>query len=292
VAGLVALIAGFVLPATSSAAGCGLHDAGVLRNLEYGGIHEYGVTLKEGIFEGEPFVPGGAARPRVELLGLPSVLHDLDGDGIEEAAVLLAESSGGSGVFTYLSVLSCRDGRAVNTGTACLGDRVMIRSLGGRDGEVVAEFVAAGPADPLCCPTRKVRNAYRMGDGKLFLASSEDQGPLSVADLEGVAWRLTRLGRDEPVPEGVKVTAVFAGGRISGSGGCNRYSAAVTGNGSLSVAIGPAASTRMSCSDPTGDFERRFFSALQEVNRFGFFLGNLVLHYRKGYAGETMTFER
>ena len=83
---------------------------------------------------------------------MPPVLHDLDGDGIDDAAVLLAESSGGSGAFTWLAVVSCRDGRAVNTGTIGLGDRVMIRSLGGQEGSIVVEFVAAGPGEPLCCP--------------------------------------------------------------------------------------------------------------------------------------------
>jgi hypothetical protein len=39
----------------------------------------------------------------VDLLDMPPVLHDLDGDGIGDAAVLLAESSGGSGTFTHLS---------------------------------------------------------------------------------------------------------------------------------------------------------------------------------------------
>jgi hypothetical protein len=48
----------------------------------------------------------------------------------------------------------------------------------------------------------------------------------------------------------------------------------------------------MACPDPAGDFERRYYSALQTANRFGFLLGNLVLHYRMGDAGDTMIFER
>jgi len=223
---------------------------------------------------------------------MPPVLHDLDGDGIDDAAVLLAESSGGSGVFTWLAVVSCRDGRAVNIGTIGLGDRVMIRSMAGQEGAIVVELVAAGPGEPLCCPTRNVRNAYRLRDGNLLLASSEGKGTLSLADLRGVTWRLSRLGRNERAPEGVKVTAVFGEGRVSGSGGCNRYSAAVVETSPLEVSIGPAASTRMACPDPAGRFEDRYFSALQAANRFGFLLGNLVLHYGKGDARDTLIFER
>jgi len=129
-------------------------------------------------------------------------------------------------------------------------------------------------------------------DGNLPLASPEVQGTLSLADLRGVTWRLSRLGRNERVPEGVKVTAVFGDGRVSGSGGCNRYSAAVVETDPPGFSIGPAASTRMACPDPAGGFEDRYFSALQAANRFGFLLGDLVLHYGKGDARDTMIFER
>lgn len=295
VPGLVALIITAIVPSAVSAASAAsspLNNPTVLRNIEYIGIYDNAVILRDGVYEGEPFVPGGASRPRVELLDMPSVLHDLGGDGINDAAVLLAESSGGSGVFTYLAVVSCQDGRAVNVGTIGLGDRVMIRSMAGREGAIVVEFITAGPGEPLCCPTRKVRNTYRLRDGKLLIASSEVQGTLSLADLKGVTWRLSRLGRNALFPKGVKITAEFGDGRVSGSGGCNRYSAAITTTDPQGFSIGPTASTKMACPDPAGGFEDRYFSALQSTNRFGFLLGNLVLHYGKGDARETMIFER
>lgn len=289
---LAVLLATAVMPAAVSAGSCLVDNPAVLRNLEYRGILDGAVTLRDGVYEGIPFVPEGASRPRVTFVDTAPVLHDVDGDGTDEASVLLAESSGGSGVFTYLAVVACRGGRAVNVGTALLGDRVMIRSLTGRDGAILVEMVAAGPGDPLCCPTRKVRNEYRVRDGKLLPASPEEQGTVSVADLEGAAWRLVRLGREERVPEGVKVTAVFEDSKVSGSGGCNRYSAAVASKGPLEISIGPAASTRMACPGPAGEFEQRYLSALQAANRFGFHLGDLVLHYRKGETVGTMRFER
>lgn len=288
----VAMLLAAVVPVSVSAASCRPDDAAVLRNIEYRGVFDGAVALRDGVYEGAPFVPGGASRPRVTLVDMAPVLQDVDGDGIEEAAVLLAGSSGGSGVFTHLAVVACRGDRAVNVGTVLLGDRVMIRSVAGRDGAIVVETVAAGPGDPYCCPTRKVRNAYRLREGKLLLASSEEQGTLSVADLAGVTWRLVRIGREEPVPEGVRVTAAFGNGTVSGSGGCNRYSAAVTEKTPPEIAIGPAAATRMACPDPAGGFEQRYLAALPAVDRFGFHLGNLVLHYRKGDAAETMQFER
>jgi len=92
---------------------------------------------------------------------------------------------------------------------------------------------------------------------------------------------------------GIRDNAVTLGdGRISGSGGCNRYSAAVLETGPGGLSIGPAASTKMACPDPAGGFEDRYFSALQEAHRFGFLLGNLVLHYGKWVGQESMIFER
>jgi len=92
---------------------------------------------------------------------------------------------------------------------------------------------------------------------------------------------------------GIRDNAVTLGdGRISGSGGCNRYSAAVLETGPGGLSIGPVASTKMACPDPAGGFEDRYFTSLKAANRFGFLLGNLVLHYGKGDARETMIFER
>jgi len=73
VPGLVALIVAAIDPSAVSAASCRLEDPTALRNIEYGGIHDNAVTLRDGIYEGRPFFPGGASRPRVELLDLVPV---------------------------------------------------------------------------------------------------------------------------------------------------------------------------------------------------------------------------
>ena len=71
-----------------------------LKNATYIGIYEESVTLTDGVYEGEPFVEGGVARPFVGFIDGSTVYGDLNGDGVDDAAVLLVENSGGSGVFT------------------------------------------------------------------------------------------------------------------------------------------------------------------------------------------------
>ncbi|MCB0173146.1 MAG: LysM peptidoglycan-binding domain-containing protein, partial [Anaerolineae bacterium] len=69
-----------------------------LANATYTGIYDdQEVTLTDGQYEGEPFVEGGASRPTVNFNPNDVAFGDLNGDGVEDAAVLLSENSGGSG---------------------------------------------------------------------------------------------------------------------------------------------------------------------------------------------------
>ena len=99
-----------------------------LGNATYGGIYDEPVTLTDGYYEGEPFVEGGASRPIVQLIEDTVIYGDLNGDGIDDAAMLLVENSGGSGVFTYVGAQLNQDGQPVDAGTVLLGDRTQIQS--------------------------------------------------------------------------------------------------------------------------------------------------------------------
>jgi heat shock protein HslJ len=207
------------------------------------------------------------------------VQGDLDGDSVEEAAVLLAESSGGSGVMTYLALVTWRDGAPVNLATRLIGDRVQIRSLRVEDGELILDYITAGPEEPACCPTRKVRDRYRLQEGRLVESGSEAMGPMSLQDLQGVTWELTHFGRQNPVPEGVRISLSVDGDRVSGSAGCNRYFGRIREKVPGELAIGPVGSTRMACAEPKMSAERTYLEALEEVVKFGFLNGRLVLSY-------------
>jgi hypothetical protein len=56
------------------------------------------------------------------------VTGNLDGDGTEEAAVVLAVSTGASGTFDYLAVAKRTAKGVSSVAVARLGDRVQIRS--------------------------------------------------------------------------------------------------------------------------------------------------------------------
>ncbi|HEV8199093.1 MAG TPA: hypothetical protein VGS03_03640, partial [Candidatus Polarisedimenticolia bacterium] len=62
-------------------------------------------------------------------LGPPRARGDLDGDGREDAAVILLGSGGGSGVFVDLAVVLDRNGVPVHAASAPLGDRVQVHEI-------------------------------------------------------------------------------------------------------------------------------------------------------------------
>jgi heat shock protein HslJ len=263
-----------------------------LGNIAYSGIYEEPVQLVNGVYEGEPFVPGGAARQRVELLADLHATADIDGDGSEEAFVLLSESSSGTGQFLYLAAVTQAEGSARNLGTVSVGDRVDVIGLTSANGEATLEYIVAGPGEPACCPTLMISSTYGFRDGRLVEVSRKELGMLSVGQLAGPTWRLTAFGWNETIPQGVSITATFEGNRISGSAGCNNYFATLDAPTPYELSIGPVGATRMACPPLQMEAEDRFLTALGTATQFGFLLGKLVISYQQDNTQAVLIFER
>jgi LysM repeat protein len=153
--------------ATGTASASGNLTLADLRNATYQGIYAEPVQLTDGKYEGKPFVEGGASRPTVTFVDPFHALGDLNGDGLEDAAVVLAENSGGSGVFLYLAAVVDQNGTPANVATQLLGDRVEIKSVAVDGGEIVIDMVTQGPNDPFCCPSLEVTLRYRLEGDRL-----------------------------------------------------------------------------------------------------------------------------
>jgi heat shock protein HslJ len=94
--------------------------------------------------------------------------------------------------------------------------------------------------------------------------------------LLGTSWRLSALG-DDPVPADAGVTLSFEAGRVTGSGGCNRYFAGCVLGANGALELGPIGSTRRACPEPVMDRERRFFEALEAARSVHLEAGQLLL---------------
>jgi heat shock protein HslJ len=94
------------------------------------------------------------------------------------------------------------------------------------------------------------------------VAAASGEGP-----LDGTAWVLASLvGR--AVAGSPAVTLQFDGGRLSGTDGCNRFSAGYTATGS-ELAVSPQiASTQMACPPEVEAKARAFLAALTGAKRY------------------------
>jgi heat shock protein HslJ len=254
-----------------------------LRNAAYRVLEEPDgpITLVDGRWEGEPYEAGGASRPEVTLVGDFHVLGDLDGDGTDEAVVLLAESSGGSGTRSHLAVVARRGSGLENVGTTPLGDRVQLRAARIEGGRLVVDVVRAGPDDPACCPGELATQGLTLtADGLKPFDAATPQARLSLETVAGVEWVLRAWTFDEPAPDEPEITLRYLEGRFAGRSACNRYFAPVE-EGELpgAIEVGLGAGTMMACPDPEGAMEARFLKLLGRVNRYGFTAGQLMLSY-------------
>lgn len=94
---------------------------------------------------------------------------DLNADGADDAAVLIAENYGGSGIFVSLVVFLNADGQPVQAAAASIDDRPIIESLTIGAGAIGLIAAMHSFDDPMCCPTLHTRQIYNFLDGRLRL---------------------------------------------------------------------------------------------------------------------------
>jgi heat shock protein HslJ len=288
---LLAAISGSAIATGSDTGPLGLTR---LQNSAYAGFESIKgkVQLHAGKWEGEPPQPGSASVPRVDFLGDLVARGDLNGDGRDEAAVVLTTNYGGSGVFFYVAVVARNGEENRNIATRGIGDRVQVRGLRIEEHRLLVDLVRAGAKDASCCPTEVVTLAFRLKGGRL--TTPVQVGPsatLSPQLLAGRRWRLTSWKFGEPTQG--HLTLAYIDGRFLGSTGCNEYSAAVKAADAIgSIAVGPATSTRKQCGPEVMSEDQRFLGLLPSVNRFWFHAGQLALDYGAGEQSGVMFLER
>lgn len=113
-----------------------------------------------------------------------------------------------------------------------------------------------------------------MIDGKTFDGCGGP--PLPPGELAGTSWRIVSIG-GEAVTAPRTPTTAFDDARISGSGGCNRYTGGYTVDGDRLMLSG-VASTKMACVGAGSDTETRLFAALRGTLRLRYdAAGRMVL---------------
>ena len=110
----------------------------------------------------------GSGTFSVQMLNVYAI-GDLNGDGKNDAAVILAENDGGSGVFESVIALVDQAGAPHQVSQAQLGDRVLVNSVDISSGVIHLDLVVQGPSDPLCCPSLPQKQNFWLIGEKLWL---------------------------------------------------------------------------------------------------------------------------
>ena len=255
-----------------------------LGNLSYTGIFpDQPITLIDGFYYYED---GSSAKSFVRLIGHGIALGDLNGDGAQDAIVLLEDQSSGTGRFVYLAAVLDALGNATPTDALMIGDRIAVKSLAIDRLQVIADLIAQGPGDPACCPGWNVRKLFALQDDRLVEHSSENLSKVSLDDLNGTSWRLVDLNSldQEPPLPGTEITLQIAGDQISGFAGCNQYNSTVTSqaNSPQALTVGPIVTTRKLCHEPVLDQETTYLARLGKVVAWWYDTGRLALTYDLG----------
>ncbi len=97
---------------------------------------------------------------------------DLDGDGADDAVVLLVLNSGGTGRFYHLIAVLNRDGRPQQAASRDLGDRQRIQRLAITRQRIEVDRLTQGPAAGMCCPYVPLHQDYALAGAQLVLTAS------------------------------------------------------------------------------------------------------------------------
>mgnify|MGYP000847469560 CR=1 FL=1 len=103
---------------------------------------------------------------------LPEIaIGDLNDDQVDDAALLLAENGGGTGVFVSLVVVASNGDEYEQVGSFAIDDRPIIQSLAIQDGEILLKAIIHDVDDAMIEPTLKVKETFRLFNQFLTITS-------------------------------------------------------------------------------------------------------------------------
>ena len=178
------------------------------------------MTLSHGEYR-EPAAPGSASEIIVKLSD-----NKVFGmvNGRETGAAVIFTSTGGTGTFYDLALLSREAEGWVNADTVLLGDRVMVHSVEIKNDHIVVIMTTHGPHDFMCCPTIGVKRRFAI-EGNHFVSVAEGETD-GESQITGTVWQWVQTlyndGRRSVPPKPENYTAQFLeDGRVNVKADCN-----------------------------------------------------------------------
>ena len=104
---------------------------------------------------------------QIVMLDEHFAIGDLNSDGLEDAALVVVESMGGSGVFYSVAAFINEGGTLVQKDSAFIDDRPIVHSIEIINGEIQLNANVHGLNDPMVDPTVNLTKTYRLIGEKL-----------------------------------------------------------------------------------------------------------------------------
>lgn len=106
--------------------------------------------------------------------------------------------------------------------------------------------------------------------------------PPAESPMEKIDWRLVGWSVSSVDPADVEITAAFANGQLSGSGGINRYNGPYTLGPGNAFSTGPLAATKMAGPEPAMRAEAAYFALLGQAASYKSSKQRLTLYDKGG----------
>jgi hypothetical protein len=120
------------------------------------------VQLTNGVFDGE-----ANGNPLIIQLLPQAAFGDLNGDGLDDAALLITENTGGSGVFVSLVAMVNNGSGFDQVVSLYVDDRPLINSISIENGRIILDAVIHAVDDSMAEPTMKVVEEFTLEGSKL-----------------------------------------------------------------------------------------------------------------------------
>jgi hypothetical protein len=139
------------------------------------------VQLNDGKFE--QGAPGSTDYVSVTVTNF-TAHGDLNGDGFDEYAALIAENYSGSGVFVFLAVFAEVNGELIFQTSTYVDDRPKVTGLEIANEKIYLSATTHKTVDPMCCPTLDTARHYRLVKDQLdttdYVTFSPDGRPRTI----------------------------------------------------------------------------------------------------------------
>ncbi len=109
----------------------------------------------------------------------PLAFGDLNGDGVDDAAVVLLLVDGNAG-HRYLAAVLNENGVPRHVASVFLGLKIGIDSIAIANGVVTLKTKQLGPNDPNCCPSKEVAATFRLTGNTWQLVAETPEGQITA----------------------------------------------------------------------------------------------------------------